>query len=333
MAITTLGDMTSHFMLRRRNVALRTEMQRLSEELSTGVSANPIQHLSGDFAVLADIERRMSSNAAYRQSTVEATTTLDTMHGALGGLQDMTSDLAATLTAMSDTGLLASGKVAAEEARVTLDRAVSLLNTRAAGRSLFAGNEVAMPAVADAADILAELKAAVTGLTSATDMQAAVYAWFDTPGGGFDTVGYVGADLSIPPFRVAEGESVSLDLKADHAALRDILKPIALAALAGDTSLDAATRNKIYRAAAGNLYEAQDGLTAVRADLGVTQARLEETGVRLSSERLALEGSRSGLLSVDPFDTATRLQQVQFNLESLYTLTVRMSRLSLTEYM
>jgi len=333
MTLTTLGDLTSHFMLRRHNVALRTEMQRLSHELATGETANPIRHLTGDYAILADIEQRMVGNAAYRQARAEASTTTDAMQGALGGLQDMTVGLASSLMTTSDSGLLASGRVAADQARETLDRAVSLLNTRVAGRALFAGNEVAMPAMADAETIMADLRLAVAGMTTSAQIGAALDAWFNTPGGGFDTVAYVGSDMSVPPFRVAEGESVSLDLRADHAALRQSLKPIALAALAGDATLDMATRNAIYRAAGDQLFQAQDGLTALRADLGVTQARLEETGVRLASEKLALEGSRSGLLSVDPYDTATRLQEVQFNLESLYTLTVRMSRLSLTEYM
>lgn len=333
MTLTTLGDLSSHFMLRRQNLALRTEMQRLTQELSTGQTAQPIRHLSGDFGILADIEQRMSGNAAFRQAGTEAKTTTAAMQNALGGLQDMTVNLAGTLMITSDSGLLESGRTAAGEAREMLDRAVSLLNTRVASRSLFAGNEVAMPALANSETIMADLQLAVAGLTTADDIGTAVDAWFDGAGAGFETIAYVGADVSVAPFRVAEGESVSLDLRADHMALRDSLKPMALAALAGDASLDMATRNAIYRASGERLFQAQDGLTALRADLGVTQARLEETGVRLASEKLALDSARNDLMSVDPYETATRLQEAQFNLESLYTLTVRLSRLSLTEYM
>lgn len=333
MTLTTLGDLSSHFMLRRQNVALRTEMQRLTQELSTGQTAEPIRHLSGDFGILADIEQRMTGNAAFRQATTEAKGTTTAMQNALGGLQDMTVGLASALMTTSESGLLESGRTAAGTAREVLDQAVSLLNTQVAGRSLFAGQEVAMPALAASETIMQDLKLAVAGLSSADDINAAVDAWFDGPGAGFDTIAYVGADVSVPPFRVAEGESVSLDLRADHMALRNSLKPIALAALAGDASLGLETRNAIYRAAGDQLFAAQDGLTALRADLGVTQARMEETGVRLASEKLALEGARNDLMSVDPYETATRLQEAQFNLESLYTLTVRLSRLSLTEYM
>lgn len=333
MTLTTLGDLSSHFMLRRQNVALRTEMQRLTQELSTGQTAQPIRHLSGDFGILADIEQRMTGNAAFRQAAIEAKGTTTAMQNALGGLQDMTVGLASALMTTSDSGLLESGRTAAGTAREVLDQAVSLLNTQVAGRSLFAGQEVAMPALAASETIMQDLKLAVAGLGAADDIKAAVDAWFDGPGAAFDTIAYIGADVSVPPFRVAEGESVSLDLRADHMALRNSLKPIALAALAGDASLDLTTRNAIYRAAGDQLFAAQDGLTALRADLGVTEARLEETGVRLASEKLALEGARNDLMSVDPYEAATRLQEAQFNLESLYTLTVRLSRLSLTEYM
>ena len=333
MTITTLGDLTSQFLLRRQNVALRDEMQRLSLELTSGQTADPIRHLTGDFAALSDIEQRMTGNAAFRQSATEAAATTDAMQTALGNLQDMSSDLAKSLMDLSETGLSETSEVGAVQARDIFNRAVSLLNTRIAGRSLFAGVAVEQSALADAETILSDLRGAVSGLSSLADIRAAVDTWFDTPGGAFDTVAYQGSPSSIPAFRVAQDESVRLDLRADHEALRDTLKHIALAAIADDPAIGLTTRGAIYGDAAVALFSGQDGLSAVRADLGVTQARLEETTVRLASEKLALEQSRGTLLSVDPYETATRLEHVQSSLESLYTVTVRLSRLSLTEFM
>ncbi|SDN80955.1 flagellar hook-associated protein 3 FlgL [Lutimaribacter pacificus] len=335
MTVTTLGDLTTHVMLLRHNTRLRTEMQRLSVELASGQVADPARHLGGDFTALADIEHRMTANAAYRQATADAKTATDAMQHVLGSLQDVTQDLAGTLVTVSETGLGESGQIASGKARAVFDQAVALLNTRVAGRSLFAGEEVTAPALADPDAILAGLRSATAGLTDPDDITTAVDGWFDLPGGGFGTIAYTGTADAAPAFRVAEGESARLDLRADHAALRASLKPIALALLAGDQAagLDQAARDGLYRAAGTALYAAQDGLGALQADLGVTQARLEETAVRNASEKLALEQARAGLLSVDPYETATRLEQVQFNLESLYTVTVRLSRLSLTEYM
>jgi flagellar hook-associated protein 3 FlgL len=335
MAINTLGDLTSHFMLRRQNVALRNDMQRLTKELTSGESADPIGHLAGDMAAFADLTHRMTVNAAYRNSASEAATLTDGLQRALGGFQDVTSDLAAALITMSESGLPQSSRVAAGEARSVLDTAVGILNSRIAGRSLLAGQDVTGTALAGVDVILDDLRIALVGLTTADDVISAVDNWFDVPGGGFETVAYLGAQDPIPAFQVAENEMASLDLRADHDAVRAALKQLAIATLAADPLLafDQPTTQALYRHSATHLFEVQDGLTAVRADLGVTQARLEESNVRLAAERQTLETARSDLLSIDPYESATRLQQVQSNLESLYAVTVRLSRLSLTEYM
>lgn len=335
MAMNTLGDLTSQLILRRQNVALRNDMQRLTKELTTGESADPIGHLAGDMAAFADLAHRMTVNAAYRSSAKEAATLTDGLQQALGSFQDLTSDLAATLITMSESGLPHSSQVAGGKARAVLDTAVGMLNSRIAGRSLLAGQDVTGFALAGVDLILDDLRTTVSGLSTADDVISAVDTWFDAPAGGFETVAYLGAQDPIPAFQVAENEMASLDLRADHDALRAALKQLAIATLAADPLLgfDPSTTQALYRHSATQLFEAQDGLTAVRADLGVTQARLEETGVRLAAERQTLEAARSGLLSVDPYETATRLEQVQSNLESLYAVTVRLSRLSLTEYM
>lgn len=335
MTTTTLGDLSTHFMLRRQNVLLRTEAQRLGNELASGETSNPSRHLGGDLAALSDIETRMVANSAFRQATAEAMTITDAMQTVLGNFQDITQDLGDSLLTAADSGLNETGAVAGNEARMAFNQAVAALNTRVAGRSLFSGQDVSASALASADAMLTSLRSAVSGWTSTGDILNAVDAWFDTPGGGFDVLGYTGSGNSIPAFRVADGVELSLDLRADRSALRDGLKAIALAALAGDpvVGLDHDSRREIYREAATGLLAAQDAITGLRADIGATQARLEETSVRHASERLGLEQARSGLLSVDPYETATRLEQVQFNLESLYTVTVRLSRMSLAEYM
>lgn len=82
-----------------------------------------------------------------------------------------------------------------------------------------------------------------------------------------------------------------------------------------------------------DLLTSQGALTAVRADLGYAESRLDESKVRLSAERASFEMSRNELLGVDPYETATRLEAVQFQLESLYTVTARLSQLSLVRYL
>ncbi|MCM2561917.1 flagellar biosynthesis protein FlgL [Lutimaribacter sp. EGI FJ00015] len=333
MTITTLGDLATQFMLRQPNVSLRSEMQRLSTELATGETADPIRHLGGDLRAFADLEQRLTGNAAFRQAALEASTVTDAMQSALGNLQDMATDLSADLVSLAEAAQPETSQLGAKTAQDTFGRVVGVLNTRVAGRSLFAGAAVGQSALADSEAILADIRSAVVGMTSVADIRAALDDWFEMPGGGFETVGYTGAGDSAPPYQVAQGEMAQLDLRADQLVFRETLKLVAFAALADDPSLGVATRQQIYAAAGTELLSVQGGITSARAELGVAQSRLEETTVRLASESLALEQARGALLGVDPYETATRLESVQSNLENLYTVTVRLSRLSLTEFM
>ena len=54
---------------------------------------------------------------------------------------------------------------------------------------------------------------------------------------------------------------------------------------------------------------------------------------RNGAETSALEIARTDILAIDPYRTATELQSTETRLETLYTLTARLSRLSLSEYL
>jgi flagellar hook-associated protein 3 FlgL len=92
-------------------------------------------------------------------------------------------------------------------------------------------------------------------------------------------------------------------------------------------------RSDLARDAGGNLLGAQTDLTQLRADLGFAEERVARAESRISAEISSLGIARNTLVSVDPSATAGELQQVQFRLEALYTLTARTSRLSLVNFL
>ena len=71
----------------------------------------------------------------------------------------------------------------------------------------------------------------------------------------------------------------------------------------------------------------------VFTDLGYAEARIEDSKVRQEAEASSLEIARNTLLGVDPFDVATRLTDAQQRLESLYAVTARLSRLTLSDFL
>lgn len=328
MKLVSMGDMAQAWTLRRQNLSLNSELLKLTEELSTGETSNLVQHLNGDFRYLSDVEHRGRTAQAYETAASEAQGFTATMQAALETIQTGTENLAVDLLTASE-GTNQTRGILAGAAEQRLSAIVSALNTTYAGRSVFAGDATDGAAMAPAEDILTALRGAVAGEATVEGIKVAVSDWFDT---SFETVAYLGADNNLSPFLLGERDSVHLDLRADAPELKSLLAQVAMAAISADYSQPDFQIDLLEQAGTA-LLEGQDNLTALRADLGFAESRIEEIGVGLAAERTSLTYAREALLGVDEFETATKLENVQFHLEALYTVTARLSGLSLVNYL
>jgi len=335
MTSISIGDLAQGYVLRRQNADLKEQMGLLVRELSSGRTADVSRHLSGSYAFLADVERNLGMLETYAAAASEAALFPNGMQDALEVFQAFATNLGSSALSSVASALPEAVANTSHQAAGDFTRMISALNTGVAGRSLFSGVATDTSPLATGPEILNALRTAVTGETTAAGVQAVLDDWFDTPGGGFDTMAYKGASQSLSPFSVARGEAVDLDLRADNGAVRALLKHAATAALAADSSLglDVGTQAELLTSAGEGLAFGQAGLTEIRADLGYAQSRIEDSETRISSERIGYQIAQADLLAVDPFETATELENVQFQLESLYAVTVRMSRLSLVDFL
>ncbi|WP_426370673.1 flagellin [Aliiroseovarius sp. PTFE2010] len=334
MKMSSVGDMSSYFQNTRYNAQLKETMERLSYELTSGQKSNVAAAVSGDFAPLASIEHSLSSIKAYKTATNETALFLSSMQTALDKIQTDVSELSTGMLTAGNSGSSQMMGTAALDAFQRFESTVSALNTRVGGKSLFAGRSTDQPALAPSEDILADLQIAVSAATTSAGVIAAVDAYFDDVGGGFETSGYTGSANTMTDVRIAQDQTVSIDVKADDQEIRDTLKGMALGALihqgtfAGDLDL----QSDLLREAGTRMLEVDASLASVRANLGLTEGRVETASVRNDSEASALEIARTDMLSIDPYQVATELTETQSQLEALYTMTARLSQLSLADY-
>lgn len=335
MSFLSIGDLAQSFRARRQVTDLKSALQRHAAELTTGQHARPLQALRGDVSGWAAIEAGRSRAAAQGLAIAEARSFADGQQAVLSRLVDAAADSARGLLPLRDGAQPAAVDAAARAARVALDGAVAALNQRLADRSLFAGSASGGPALASATEIVAALAAATAGADSAATLEAAVAAWFDTPGGGFEADAYRGGAAAAGPFRLGEGEIVTARATASDPALRATLQALAMAALIDEGALAGQTRERAAALgrAGERLMETQGGLVALAAEVGGLQARIDSAGTRNRTELAALDIARQDLLGVDPYEAATRLEDSRARMDTLFTLTARLSRLSLSEYL
>lgn len=330
MIFTSIGDVAQRLTSQRLNTALQTDFARLSIELASGETTTPSRHLSGDYRYLSAVEHRKQTAQAHETAASEASGFVSAMQSALGRVQSSTQSLYADLLAAAK-GPSQGRVVVAAEASQHLDSMLSALNSTFAGRSLFAGDATDGPAVISSEELLQQIRSHIASELTADGIVTAVADFFTAPD-GFLTSAYLGAADHLSPFKLGEHETVQLYMRADSEEIRAALANTALAAISAD--YDAPDLQSALQDQAGlGLFTDQRMLTELRAGLGFAEARIEEIGVATASERTALEFARESLLGIDEYETATRLEQTQFQIEALYSVTARLSRLSLLGYL
>lgn len=336
MTFSTLGDLAQTFALRHRNTELKTDIQRINKELATGQAADLAKHLGGSYAQLTSIERDMRLLDAYAINISEAKQMTDVMQVRLEQVSTIASDFAGDLLAASSSGSHSTHGTLVEESTFQFRTIIETLNSQSAGRSLFSGDETRVAPLADPDTILAGLATAVAGATSALDIESAVDIWFTNPA-GFDAVAYTGGANGQGPLKLSETSEISVDVRANAPELKSILAGLAkvIASELGTLPqpLPLEEKNQLRERAAVTLMSAQEDLIGLQAELGLAQEQIDRWSVRNETSRSTLDYAKGALLSVDPYERATELEAAQFQLESLYTITSRLSRLSLVNFL
>ncbi|MBB1490252.1 flagellar hook protein [Paracoccus sp. MC1854] len=327
---TSVGDLSRSVLLRQANAHLKSRLLTLTQEAATGLRSDVPAALNGQMGPLAQLQDRLLSLQAHEQAAALARSEMDGLQGAMEAMQKLGAGLLPAGNMADATNL----GIRVMEARQDFHSAARLLNVSVAGRHVLSGTAVDTPPLSGPADMLAGARAQVAGLTDPAQIAAALDTWFAAPpgAGGFADAHFHG-NTKAREVPVAPGETIRLEHNALDPAFRDLLKGLALGALATDLGLSGAQSAGLLDEAGRRVAAATTALTLQRADLGFQEAALERAAARSAAETTALSLARSDMLSADPYETATALNQAETGLQNLYALTSRLSRLSLTDYL
>jgi flagellar hook-associated protein 3 FlgL len=335
MTSTSIGDMAHTFMLRRQTVALKQEAQIAGTELATGRTADAAQHLRGDVMRLSGIETSLTRLSAFQVATNDAAITTSSMQQVLANVDQMTQTLGSTLLNAGTMGEAGTLSAFLQDADQRFQSVVASFNTRLGEGSLFAGVATDGPALADTDTILQTLEVAISaaGAVTATEIEAAVTTWFEDPA-GFDTIGYIGGNATSAQVISAE-DKVNIGFTARDPAIRDTLMALSLASLMhrGNVTSSGSVQADLTRRSGELLVQSHSDRATLAGRIGIAEARIEEASTRNETERSALQMLQSNVLGVDPFEAATRMESAQDQLETLYAITARLSRLSLVDFL
>jgi flagellar hook-associated protein 3 FlgL len=335
MGLNSLGDMAQSFMLRRFTTSMKQSATIAAQELTTGYTASIGKMLGGDLTTYAALEASLSRLIAYGGTTQLAASTATAMQVVLGQIDTQTAGLGTQLLDAVNSGAPNRMDGLLGDISQRFEAVLASLNTKIGDRTIFAGVSSDGAAVSSSQTILSALEATLVGLgaVTASEVETAVNAWFADPS-GFAAVGYLGG-VATAAVAISAEDSVDLGFTAQDPAILDTLKSLAMIALVdrGAVGGDADLKHQVVGLAATSLLQNDTDRAFLRGNLGFAQARIEQAQTRNESEIAALEIARSDLLSIDPYEAATRLEAAQTQLETLYSVTARLSRLRLVDFL
>ncbi len=332
MTRISVGDASMTNILARQGADLRGQVQRASNEVATGRHDDIALVLRGDLAPVLAIDASLSRLAAFKTTTTDAAFQASAQQTTLSGLSSLAAGITTTLLGAIDFPTTAQVNAVAADARARLESVIGLLNAQASGRSVFSGAATDTAPLGASDDLLAALETAATGATTAAAVAGAVVNWFADPL-GYGTF-YQGGD-PLAPAPIAPGESADLSTTALDPTIRDTLAGFAMAALLdrGMLSGNAVERSRLAQRAGQVLLTSEDSRIALTAKIGTVEAQIESARTRNAAEGTALGILRSDIGSADPYEAATRLESARVQLESLYLVTARVSRLNLVDFL
>ncbi len=334
MTLTSIGDLARGLTLRNRSTEIKTQIETLSHEMSSGQVQNISDHLGGDYSHLLDLDRGLERLSAFSVATAEARLFTDAMQASMTTFSDAVTNISSSLLSFGTSNQAVTHEHASVHAQNQLDTMISALNTRAGGRSLYAGTATDVSPLASADTLLNALRTQLTGQVTASGIRLAAENWFNNPA-GFDAVIYHGSANTLAPMQISENEHIDVPVTAIDPAIKDAIRDVAVAALATDATIGLPTvqRTALFTDVGLDLARSKDKVVNIRANIGAAEARVEQAATRNAAEKTSKEYARGALIAADPYETAARLQTVQFQLESLYSVTVRNANLSLVNFL
>ena len=333
----TIGqsDLASAMKLSEQSTRTKATLEVVSSELSSGMKSNLVEATAGDLGKLFAIDRTISRLSSEVDAIQLAGGKSALAQTALGNIYENLVDFGPQLLSAVERGDMQSSKLIASDARHALGAVVTSLNVRYGRHSIFAGAALDQRAVAPTEVIISDISAIVAGAADSTAALAAIDDYFFSPAGGFETNVFLGATQNGPPFRGESGEIIEYAQRADSFGIRNAIRALTIAVIASDAPnfLDTSDQVDLLREAGNSAIVATGDVTNLRETLGFAEGRIESAEARNRSMSGVFELERSSMISTDPYETATKFEALQIQLQTIYTITARLSNLSLTNYL
>ncbi len=334
MSISQTGDLSQQLFLRSQTAQIKTNLQRMTATMSSGLVQDVPSSLKGDTREWAGVVHSLKQSDIYAQGANFAANKLSAMQEQIEQADIHRQNIAEGLLTITPASTSSNIKFAGQTALIDFKDIISRVNANYSGDALFAGTEVSGAAIVNFSEFQNQIDILTAGHTTSDEIITTIDAWFDDPT-GFQANIYLGDAGAALNARVASNKTVGLELNAAGQEFRNILKSGAIvsAAMSRGSEMRSTETAQLLRHGGVSAIAAGADIALLQAQVGVAEIQVEAGVAQNQANTIGLNIAQNAIVSADPYETATQLQAVQLQLEMHFAVTARLARLSLANYL
>jgi flagellar hook-associated protein 3 FlgL len=337
--------------MRAQVLRIQSELSKAQDESASGQVTDVGLALGLSSGRTLSFDYQQTSFQTIVDSNKVISGRLDATNQALTQLMSIAQDFTTQLT--SARGSNADPQIIVNKAKASLQSMLGALSTTFAGEYVFSGIKSDVQPVADypgsppsagktavdaafhAAFGMAQTDPTVSTIsgTDVTNFLATTYSGlFDSSATGWSANFFNGSSTAMTA-RITQSESMTASVTGNEAGFRDIMSALTMVADLGAEHMTKDAFTAVLDGALKASGKAQTELTALQTRVGLMQSRTTTASENLTAQKDLLAKTFSGATSVDPYEAATRVNQLTTQLQTAYSLTSRLQQLSLLKYL
>jgi flagellar hook-associated protein 3 FlgL len=330
---------------------LQTRLTIAQKEVASGRYADVGLSLGSRTGHSLSLRRQLAELKGITDTNSTASTRLDSTLSTLKGMTETAQKFISTLITARNTST--GPAIAKSEAKANVIQLIDNLNSSMGGEYLFSGinsgqkpvNDYYATATSSAKQAVdtafvmafgaAQSDPIVTPGISETDMQTFLDGNFDSlfqPGAsGWDL--WSNASDENMQSRVSTNETIETSSTANLDPYRQLPKAYTMVADLGVDTLNQSAFHVVVDTAMQIVGEAIQSLSEEQSRLGTAQARVANANQRMSLQLPIITDQINAMETVDPYEASTRVTTLMTQMEVAYSLTARIQKLSILNYL
>lgn len=349
MKAATISTLASSEITRSALARRQSKLNDTLKEFSTGRHADVGVTLGKQVGSALDMRHVMSDLTSLKSTNGVAGARLDNIQSSFEGIRGLANGLVEMAVALRQNS--AQPSLLAEDAKSRIGSIHDMLAVTSNGSFVFSGTNTSQspidkylsePPGSSRSAVIAAFTTAFgfppddpqAATISATDYRAYLdgpfAALFEEPSWSLN---FSDATDDVMRDRISRNEEINTSATVNDPGVRKLYYALALSIDGGVANLNAEARNVLSDRVVEKSNEATYDIVRQQSVFGMAQERLAQANERNSIEAQALQSRVGGLEEVDAYEVADRLGMMMTQLEASYSVTARLQKLSLLNYL